>query len=448
MTERESGERWAIVGGGMLGLVLARCLAVAGRRVAVFESAPRFGGLADAWTIGPVEWDRHYHVILESDRTLRALLAELGLQVEWRAVETGLFWQGRAWPMTRPLELLRFPGLGPLDKARLALTVLRAGHLRPEWLDGVRAIDWLTRWSGPRAVERIWRPLLRAKLGAAAEAVAASFVVATIRRLQGARGARVRPDRYGFVAGGYGRIVPALAADLAARGVELRAGAAVGSVVPDPDGGLWVDLAEGGQERFERVVLTVPSPRVAEVAPALPAAERAAHAALRYQGIVCASCLLRRPLSRYYVLNLVDPGLPFTGVIEMTALVGRERLGGHALVYLPRYVAADDPLFRRGDGELREEAIGGLRRIDPALAEGDLVAFRVSRARHVFALPSPGQAARLPAARSGVAGLFVVNSARILHGAVHVDETLELAGRAAAWLLAGAPGGAPAARCA
>ena len=63
--------RTVIVGGGMLGLGLARKLA-ADRDVIVLEAAPNLGGLASAWTLdtptGPVRWDRFYHVVLSGDK--------------------------------------------------------------------------------------------------------------------------------------------------------------------------------------------------------------------------------------------------------------------------------------------------------------------------------------------------------------------------------------------
>ncbi len=68
--------------------------------------------------------------------------------------------------------------------------------------------------------------------------------------------------------------------------------------------------------------------------------------------------MLRRPLSGYYLTYLMDD-LPFTAVVEMTALVDPEQLGGHALVYLPKYVAPDDPLFDVPDDEIEARFLAG-----------------------------------------------------------------------------------------
>ncbi len=51
-------EHYAIVGGGMLGLALAWRLSGMGHRVTVLEAADHLGGLADAWRLGDITWDR------------------------------------------------------------------------------------------------------------------------------------------------------------------------------------------------------------------------------------------------------------------------------------------------------------------------------------------------------------------------------------------------------
>src|SRR5205823_4556179 len=66
--------RWGVVGGGVLGLMLAHRLAERGDDVTLIEGAPEIGGLAAAWQLGDVTWDRHYHVTLLSDRRTQELV--------------------------------------------------------------------------------------------------------------------------------------------------------------------------------------------------------------------------------------------------------------------------------------------------------------------------------------------------------------------------------------
>ena len=148
---------------------------------------------------------------------------------------------------------------------------------------------------------------------------------------------------------------------------------------------------------------------------------------VRYHGIVCASVLLKKSLSPYYVTNITDAGYPFTAVIEMTSLVDKQELDGNALVYLPRYVTPNDELFEKSDAEIEHEFIAGLQRMHPSLSLADVKAFRVSRVRHVFALPTLGYSDRLPPTVTSVPGLYSLNSAHIVNGTLNVNETIKLA---------------------
>src|SRR5690606_6555873 len=129
-----NGRRWGVVGGGVLGLALAQRLVERGQQVTVLESAPEIGGLASAWQIGDVTWDRHYHVTLLSDLRLRKLLRQLDLEqdMQWVETKTGFFTDGRLHSMSNTLEFLKFPPLRLLDKLRLGLTIFMAAR-RKDW---------------------------------------------------------------------------------------------------------------------------------------------------------------------------------------------------------------------------------------------------------------------------------------------------------------------------
>src|SRR5215831_1050344 len=138
-------ERWGIIGGGILGMTLAYRLAQHGKHVTLFEGAPHLGGLASAWMLGEVVWDRHYHVTLMSDTALRALLAELGLaqDIQWVETRTGFYTNGTLYSMSNTLEFLRFPPLGLLDKLRLGATIFYASRIK-DWkkLEKIPVTQW------------------------------------------------------------------------------------------------------------------------------------------------------------------------------------------------------------------------------------------------------------------------------------------------------------------
>jgi protoporphyrinogen oxidase len=429
---------WGVVGGGILGMAIADGLARAGHRVTLLEAAETVGGLAISWQLDDIVWDRHYHVTLASDTRLRALLAELGLEREmrWVRTRTGFFKAGRLYSLSNAMEFLRFPLLSLVDKLRLAATLAYAARV-VDWrpLEHVTALEWLSRLCGRRVVETIWRPLLRAKLGDAHDEVSAAFIWTSAVRLYAARRDRFKRELFGHVPGGYARILARLTERLLGEGVDVRTAFTVGAV-DVCQAGFVVAGTCGRTLRFDNVVVTAPGPVAAAICRPIAEEERSRLANLRYQGIVCASLLMRRPLGGFYLTNIGEPGVPLTAVIEMTTLVDPDELGGHSLVYLPRYVNPKDPLMDAPEGEIRRVFLEALAVIFPDVRDEDVLAFRVSRVRHVFAVPALGYSERLPPMATSVPGLFTVNSAHIVNGTLNVNETLLLADRATALMLA------------
>jgi protoporphyrinogen oxidase len=429
--------RYGIVGGGMLGMTLAWELSKEGHEVTIFEGGPQCGGLAAPWQLGEFVWDRHYHVTLLSDQTLIELLRELDLESElrWNTPGTGFFVDGSMHPFSGTLDYLKFPPLSLVQKARLGGTIIHASRIK-DWepLERITAVDWLTSLCGRGTVERIWLPLLRAKLGPHAHRASAAFIWAIIARMYAARSSGVGRERFGYVAGGYDLTLRRFEQRLAARGVTLRTSCRVQAVEALPDG---VGVATASElSRFDKVVVTLAAPLAARICPTLSARERALCAGVEYQGIVCASALIDSPLTPYYITNIADSTMPFTAVIEMTALVDREDFKGKSLVYLPKYVASDDPALRLSDEEIEDSFLTALSRMHPHFSRSQVRAFRVSRVPHVFPIPTLDYSSRLPPVRTSVPGLFMASSANIVNGTLNVNETVRLAKRLLPTLLA------------
>lgn len=427
---------WGVVGGGVMGLTVARRLADAGHKVTIIEAAPEVGGLAGAWRLGDVVWDRHYHVTLLSDLRLRGLLTELDLEdeLQWRTTRTGFYTDGRLYPLNDVIDYLRLPALNLWDKMRLAATILYASRIESgQALEQVPVSAWLTRLSGRRVFQRIWRPLLRAKLGENYKVTSAAFIWAVIRRLYAARRSGLKTEMFGYVSGGYARILAGFEDRLRDDGVELKLGCRVDRI--ETCGGKLRIQSAAGTQLFDQVVVTLAAPLAARICVGLAADEVERLRGIVYQGIICASVLLRRRLAGHYVTYITDDDAPFTAVIEMSALVDPAELDGHGLVYLPRYVTRDDPYWQLPDAEVEARFTAALFRMYPFIDRDDVACFRISRVPHVLAISTLGYSDRLPPMTTSVPGLHIVNSAQILNGTLNVNETIALAEDAVPHLL-------------
>lgn len=473
----------AIVGSGFLGMTLAMRYADAGANVTLFESAGEIGGLASVWEIGDVIWDKHYHVVLASDRHTRNIIEEIGLGDEFRWVETktGFYTDGELLSMSDTMEFLKFPPLDLISKIRLGATIFYASKVK-NWkrLEKITVEEWLTKLSGKKTFEKIWKPLLKAKLGEAYKETAASFIWATIQRMYSARNSGMKREMFGYVRGGYARVLERFGEVLVKKGVEIRLNSKVESIEKLDDGKIRVstgaarrnkdvkptivrqrtkyaafeamasvapgfsgaflsepqvksssvaDLPDIGRATaFDKVILTCPSNTAEKMLVGLDPNERKMLKNIRYQGIVCASVMMKCSLSKYYVTNITDD-TPFTGIIEMSAIVDKKEFNRNALIYLPRYIAPDDELFDKSDDEIERYFLNGLEKMYPHFRKKDVLAFKISRVRQVFPIPAVRYSESLSDMRSSIDGVYIVNSSHIVNGTLNINETIQLAER-------------------
>jgi len=421
--------RWLVVGGGMMGLTMAHRLAGRDQQVTVCEAAPQFGGLTSAWKLNDVRWDRFYHVTLKSDSQLRALLEEIGLEQELRWVETrtGFYSGGKLYSMSNTMEFLKFPPLNLIEKLRLGGTIFLASKIK-NWkrLEKIPVADWLQKWSGKGTFRKIWLPLLRAKLGETYKQTSAAFIWAHISRMYKARRSGMKVEMFGYVPGGYGRVLERMGEVLREQNVRMLAGHPVRSVQQLESGELEVDFGDGRRETFDNVVFTIPSPLIAGACSELNPDERTRMENIQYMGVVCTSLLLKQPISEFYVTNITD-NVPMTAVIEMSTIVDRdEELQGHSLVYLPKYLPQDDPGLQEDDAVVEERFLKTLEGMYDHFSRDNVAAIRTARAKYVMALPTLNYSEKLPPVVTSVPGLYALNAAHIVKGNLNVNETIEL----------------------
>ncbi|MFO7697321.1 MAG: FAD-dependent oxidoreductase [Anaerolineae bacterium] len=102
---------------------------------------------------------------------------------------------------------------------------------------------------------------------------------------------------------------------------------------------------DGGFTPYDEVLVTTAPAILSRLAPGLPADYRARLESIEYLANVCLVMQLDRSLSDTYWLNVGDPTIPFTGVIEHTNFQRSEDYGGARLAYLSRYLDPDDPYY-------------------------------------------------------------------------------------------------------
>jgi len=422
-------KKWGIIGGGIMGMTLALRLSQQGHKVTIYESAEKVGGLTSSWEMDGIVWDKYYHVVLMSDLNTRTILKEIGLEndLRWVETKTGFYSDGRLYSMSNIIEFFKFPPINLVDKFRLGLTIFAASKIK-NWqkLEGIPVADWLTRWSGKRVFEKIWLPLLKAKLGENYQYTSAAFIWTTIQRMYAARKSGLKKEMFGYVRGGYEKVNEQFVKHLIKSGVTIQYNSKVKSIKKSTNGQIEV-LTESDKQIFDSVISTLSSYPSVMIADELTADEKQKHKEIKYLGVICPSVLLKKYISRFYVTNITDKWPPFTGIIEMTALIDKKEIGDKHLVYLPKYVNPNDALFDRDDNALRKIFLDALFKMYPQISENDILFLGTSKARLVFALPTINYSAKIPGITTSIENYYIINSAQIINGTLNVNETIQVA---------------------
>ena len=429
----------AVVGGGIMGITTALELARQEEaQVILFEKEQALGGLSSSFSWNDITWDRYYHVVLSTDTRMLEFLRELGLEHElfWRKTKTGFYGTGQLVSLSSTMDFVTFPFMTLWQKFRMGLGILYSTLLKdPSRLDKIYVRTWLTQVFGRRVYERIWEPLLRSKLGDARERTSAAFIWATITRLYGARDSGDKVEKMGHIHGGYHRILAAAEAHLSQCGVTLHTGEGVVSVTPQETGDFLIET-EYKKYVADKVVMTNNCPGILRMVQG-----RNTHsywdvmAQVNYLGVVCVLLILKRSLSPYYVINLLDKELPFTGIIEATNVISPGELNGYHLVYLPKYMPSDDAMMSIEDESVASQFVEGVKKVFPDLQDEDISHILVFRERCVQPLQELYSMERRLQVLTPIRGLYVTNTAMILNSTLNNNAVITLARHAARQIL-------------
>ena len=356
--KRDDRLHYGVLGGGVLGLSAAYELVKRGHAVTVLEAGDRTGGLAASFEVEPGIWlEKFYHHLFRTDRTIQALIAELGLadRLRWYRPASTIQIGDRIHPFDSPAAILRLPELPLRDRVRLGamLAVLKAVPTsRP--FDDVTARAWLSRYMGDRVYRTIWAPLLSSKFGAKAPDVTMAWLWARVHD---------RTSELGYLDGGFQAFYRELADEIERRGGSIVTSFRV-ATVDLGHGGLAVESVGGDVQVFDRVLSTLAPHITLAISGAAPTVGGS-----ELPEALAAHCLvlsLDRPLTGTYWIAVTDRSSPFLAVVEHTAMLDPAAYGGRHLVYLGNYVSLSDPILAEPTAATLARFTEGIQRLNPA----------------------------------------------------------------------------------
>ena len=416
MSETPGQKQIGIVGGGYAGITAALRLAQRGHKVTLWERAPQFGGQAIAFPVPGNYLEHFYHHLFQSDKEITALIHELGIgdKLMWLPSNVGYFADGKTYPLNGALDLLKL-GIIPIhDRVRLGLVTAYLQRVK-DWhkFEKVTAETWLKRALGERAYKRTLGAQLDAKFGKYQHDVAMVWFWGKIWLRTTSRRSPLDQEKLGYIKGSFNVVTDAIVDGARKAGAELNSGAALTGLTPLPDDRWQVQFEDRPAVEVDSVIVTTPSPIMLRLAPMLPDWYKQILSGLTYEAAAVALLQLDRKLSDIYWLNIADPDMPFTGVIEHTNFMPPEDYDGKHYVYLSKYMEPDHPYFSMPEDELIKTYLPYLKRINPDFDESWITKWWVFRERAAQPIVTLNYREKLPDHRTPLKSLYLANTSQI-----------------------------------
>ena len=319
-----------IVGAGFTGLAAAYELSKNGYSVKVFDSESEAGGLAGTFEFKDgVILEKFYHHWFNTDKYITDLVSELGVDSEISRLptNTGMYFNGRIWRLSKPTDLLKFKALSFIDRLRLGFLVFQVRLLK-DWksIEHLNIKEWLVPLCGENVYKVIWEPLIKSKFSIYANSINAVWMWKKLL-LRGSTRNKKGNEELVYFNGGFGRLIQLLVLRIKNNKGEISLNTKVVGVTTS-NNEIKSIKTNKGEYKAKKYLFTPSLPIISGIFNDCRSnlSWKNSLNKIRYLGNICLILRLKKSLSDTYWLNVNDPGFPFVGVIEHTNLDNEEKV--------------------------------------------------------------------------------------------------------------------------
>lgn len=405
-----------IVGGGFTGLTAGYVLSKQGYKVRIIESDSTTGGLAGTFQFADgVKLEKFYHHWFNNDVYIPELVKELGMEgdVITLPTRTGMYFNGRMWKLSTPMDLLRFTALSFFDRIRLGLLVLQVRRIK-DWrtIEHLSIREWLESLCGKNVYRVVWEPLITSKFAIYAEAVNAVWMWKKLV-LRGSTRNDKGGEELAYFKGGFGRLAEAMVEAINRSGGEVCVGETVTGVRVE-ENQLLALSTNHGEITGRQYIFTPAFPIIADIFEGTAETEwLTSLRRVRYLGNMCLVLRLKHSLSETYWLNVNDPGFPFVGVIEHTNFDTPDNYKGTHIAFLSRYLTTEDPVWSYSDDQYVDFALNHLKRMFPEMERSWVIEHKVWRAEYAQPVTERNYSQYVPGRATPFKNAFISTMAQI-----------------------------------
>lgn len=413
----------AIIGGGVSGLAAAYFLGKRGHKVSLFEKENTLGGLSGYFPYQNTYIDKYYHFICGEDKDYVNLLRELNLhhKIKSRITKMGYFYQDKIFSISTPFHLLFFSPLSLPLRLRYLYSLLQLKVKKDEKnLDEISSYEFLQKLSGEKIYQTIWKPTLYGKFGNYSSDISASWVLQRIKRVATSRTLFGIFEKMRYLSGGTKDFIDKIEKEILSYGGIIFKNTEAEKILIENDIARGVRTKEQRYD-FDKVVSGVPAPLFLKMVEgtSFPSLEK-----IKYLGVICATIILKRPLTKYFWLNLNSPDIPFVNLVDYTNLNQHQI---KKIIYIPEYLPVDVERFKISEEKLKLDYLKCLQKINPTFRDEDIENFSVFRDAYAQPVCTVGFSKLVPPFQSPIKNLYLLEQSQLYPSDRTVSGSIDIA---------------------
>lgn len=422
----------AIIGGGMTGITAALKLSKKGHMVSIYEKDSYLGGLASSLKAGNENLDKFYHHIFTNDNDILSLIEKIGLtnSLKWYEPKNAIYLDNTIYPFTSPLDLLRFNAISFVSRVRIGLLILTSKFIKDYTpFESITAQEWIENRSGRDAYEKVWKPLIKSKFDIDSDRVSGTWIWNKYKLRGSSRGKNIAKELIGYLDGGFISLIDKIVAEVIKLGGKVFFNNEVKAIRKLANGTLEIE-SRINKTNYDKILFTCAPKMLTGIfqGPLYDYSEKLNN--IKYKANLCLMLELSESLSPYYWITISQEDLPFVLIIEHTRLVGLKEYGSH-VVYLSRYLDANNPLYLATDESIIKYFINGLKGVFPDFNDSRIKNTTLSRAEYAQPVITLDYGKTIPSVRTPVEGLYLASMSQIYPEDRGLNYAVRLANRAA-----------------
>ncbi|MBL7147265.1 MAG: FAD-dependent oxidoreductase [Nanoarchaeota archaeon] len=393
-----------IIGGGVVGLTAAYSLSKEKLKVLVLEKEKEVGGALRSHKTNGSYIEESYHHIFENSYDFINLLKELGIndKLIWGQPITTFLYKNKLYKLSSVFDFLKSPFLSLLDKFNLGLLMINIKLVKNfKKLDNIPAEKWIIKKGGKKIYKKLFLPLLKSKFGSNYNQISASWFV---DRMQVRNNRKSKSELLGYLKGGFHYFIEALYKGIINNKGTIETNVKLKKITVKNN--KITSLHYNNKKVSTKLVISTMHPAGLLSFLKFPEGYAEKIQQLEPQGNICILLSLKRKLTDYYWINILDQNI-FGSLIEHTNYIPSSEYGGQNLFYLASYPNKNSKLWGLNDNQLFKQYFNALIKIFPTLKKDDVLWWKINKLKDSGLIYKRGILKNMLPIRTPYSNLFI-----------------------------------------